>query len=347
MTKSKRWLLLSIALLALIALLVRSIRTNPRWQAFDTGEFLRSLTSISPRWTLLSLAAIYATYLVRALRWRALMTPVKSQTSLWKLFSATVIGFAAIGIFGRAGEMVRPYLVARKENVPISGQVGVWVIERSFDMLTILVTAAFALGHLETAGLQDSPDLGRALHLGGNMVALSMLALGVLLLALRNFAEPAVAWLLARLRFLSPSRYAWVQQTLQTFLEGSRSLRSLRVVVAATFYSVAEWFLIAACYSAVFNSFSGGIRLSLSETLIFMGSVMAGSLVQIPGAGGGIQLASVLVLTELFGLPPELAAAISLLIWVFTFLAVVPPAALLVLYEGLSWRKLRGLSQMT
>ena len=74
-----------------------------------------------------------------------------------------------------------------------------------------------------------------------------------------------------------------------------------------------------------------------------MGCVMLGSVVNIPGIGGGIQVASLLVLTELFGLRPEPAAGISLLIWGFTFLAVIPPAVILMVYEGLSWSKLRRL----
>jgi uncharacterized protein (TIRG00374 family) len=343
MTTPGRWLLLLAAVLALAGLLVWSVLTNPQWRTFDASLFLHSLSSVDWGWASLALAAVYATYLVRALRWRSLMTPVKPHARLWNLFSATVIGFAALGVFGRAGEMVRPYLVARKEAVPVSSQVGVWVVERSFDTLTLLVTSGFALAQLDPAALGSSPVLGRVLHLGGSAIAFTTLAVVALLVGLRNLAEPATGWLLRRLQFLSPARRTWVERTLATFVDGSRGLRSLRTLFACSLYSLAEWILIALCYGAVFNSFSGGLRLSLSQLLIFMGAVMAGSMVQIPGIGGGIQAASLLVLTELFAVQPETAAGIALLVWVFTFLAVVPPAIPLILYEGLSWRQLRRL----
>ena len=43
-----------------------------------------------------------------------------------------------------------------------------------------------------------------------------------------------------------------------------------------------------------------------------MGFVSFGSIVQIPGIGGGMQVVSVLVLTELFGVRLELATAFAL-----------------------------------
>ncbi len=36
---------------------------------------------------------------------------------------ATVIGFTAITLFGRAGDLVRPYLIAVKEKVPVTSQI--------------------------------------------------------------------------------------------------------------------------------------------------------------------------------------------------------------------------------
>ncbi|MBI3667516.1 MAG: flippase-like domain-containing protein [Acidobacteria bacterium] len=321
-------------------LLIERIRTNPQWRTFSGRAFLENLVSISWGWAVLALAAIYTTYLVRALRWRLLMRPVKRTARLWTIFSATVIGFAAIGIFGRPGEMVRPYLVARKEGVPVSSQMAVWVLERCFDTLTVLVIVAFALSDLEAAGLRSSPTLIRALSVGGSVVAFAALGIVILLVGMRNYADQTAGWVLERLRFLPPARYQWVEHGTQSFLQGSRGVRSLGALGVCSLYSAAQWGLIAFCYAAVFNSFSGGMRLSVSETLIFMGCVMAGSFIQVPGLGGGIQVASVLVLTELFAVKPEAAASISLLIWIYTFLVVVPPAAGLAFYEGWSWSKL-------
>jgi hypothetical protein len=46
--------------------------------------------------------------------------------------------------------------------------------------------------------------------------------------------------------------------------------------------------------------------------------------VQLPGIGGGVQIASVVVLTELFHKPVELATGLSLLMWAGLALIVLP-----------------------
>ncbi len=337
--QARQWIIVLIGATGLGLILGYRIRHNPQWQDFAWSRLAETLLGVDPYWALAALGAVYSTYLVRALRWRTLMKQIKAHPDLWNLFSATVIGFAAIGILGRAGEMVRPYLVARKESVRLSGQLAVWLVERSLDTLTLLVTAAFALGQFEAAGLRDSPVLTQVLHTGGRVVAISSVVLVLLLIGLRNFAGRLAAWAVARV----PPKWEHLRHQIQAFEEGTRGLHKLSSLAACLVYSVAEWVLIALCYAAVFNSFSGGMRLTASQTVIFMGCVMAGSVINIPGIGGGIQVASVLVLTELFGLRPEPAAGISLLIWGFTFLAVVPPAAILMVYEGLTWGKLRRL----
>src|SRR5262249_26841833 len=309
MKRSKRWVLAGLALLIMAGLLGRSILTNPHWRAFNARIFLDSLGTVDQGWVAWALVSIFSTYLVRALPWKGLVFDAQPDTSLRNLCSATVVGFAAIGVFGRAGEMVRPYLVSRKEGVPVPSQVAVWLLERSFDTLTILVTVAFALRHFEAAGLRESPTLSQALHVTGNVVAFTLVAVVVLLVALAHFSEPSIKWILDRLQFLAPHQYARVEESLLAFLEGSRGIRSLRTLLACVLYSVAEWTLIAFCYDAVFNAFSSGLRLSPSQVVIYMGAVMAGSFVQIPAIGGGIQLASLLVLTEAFDVTPEVATS--------------------------------------
>ena len=127
-------------------------------------------------------------------------------------------------------------------------------------------------------------------------------------------------------------------------MESTRSDAALLVVFL---YSVVEWVLIC----AVLLVPGAGIRaawsnLSLVDVLILMGFVSFGSIVQIPGVGGGMQVVSVLVLTELFGVRLELATAFALFLWVLTFVAIVPVGLLLVgLKEGLNWHSLRRIGR--
>ena len=105
---------------------------------FDWSLALHSLEGLHWGWLAASLIPIAGTYYGRALRWAVFLKPLKQRPSIANLCSATVIGFAAITVFGRPGEFVRPYLIAIKENVSVPSQMAAWILERMFDLLMAL-----------------------------------------------------------------------------------------------------------------------------------------------------------------------------------------------------------------
>ncbi len=131
-----------------------------------------------------------ATYYGRALRWAVFLKPLKAHPSIRNLLSATVIGFAAVTLFGRPGELVRPYLIAVKERVPVSSQFAAWFLERIFDLLMALLIFGFALTRVHASGAHVGPRLAGVLAVGGRLAALAAVVLLAVLLSLRHFAEP-------------------------------------------------------------------------------------------------------------------------------------------------------------
>ena len=82
---------------------------------------------------------------------------------------------------------------------------------------------------------------------------------------------------------------------------------------------------------------------TVTDTLVFCGFVGLGSAIQIPGVGGGMQVASILILTKFFGLTLEVSSAMAILIWLTTYVVIVPIGILLALREGLNWKNLKQL----
>jgi hypothetical protein len=81
------------------------------------------------------------------------------------------------------------------------------------------------------------------------------------------------------------------------------------------------------------------------DVLIFVGFVSFGAAVQIPGIGGGLQVVAVVVLTELFRVRLEPATSFAILIWILSFVVIVPVGLMLTLKEGLDWRSLRRMGR--
>lgn len=296
-------------------------------------------------WLLLSLVFISATYGVRALRWAVFLKPLKPHPSLRNLLSATIIGFTAITLFGRPGEFVRPYLIAVKEGVPATSQFAAWLLERIFDLLMALMVFAFALTRVQATGVLVGSRFAWVVVAGGRVVGLASFAVLVILLSFRHLAEPLQRRLLAFFRFLPEARFRKMEKLMAAFVQGVESTRSDLALLVVFLYSVLEWLLIAGCYWCLARSFSGLFTLELVDVLIFMGFVSFGAAVQIPGIGGGIQVVSVLVLTEIFGIRLELATAFALLVWLITFVAVIPAGLALALKEGLDWHSLRHIGR--
>ncbi len=313
---------------------------------FDWALAGRTFIGIDWWWILISLVPIGASYYGRALRWTVFLKPLKAKPSIANVMSATVIGFSAIALFGRPGEFVRPYLIAVKEKVPVPSQLSAWALERIFDFLIALLVFAFALTRIASAHLQTGSKLMVVLEFGGRLVAVGAIAVLILLMCLRHFAEPFRRKLVDWLRFFLPeSQLPRVEKLLLSCVQGLESTRSDSAILSILAYSVIEWILIALCYWCLAKSFSGVLHLTFVDVVVFMGFVTFGAAVQLPGIGGGMQVAAVIVLTELFGIRLELAAAFAMFIWLLSFVAVVPFGLGLAVKEGLDWRTLRRLGR--
>jgi uncharacterized membrane protein YbhN (UPF0104 family) len=134
----KSLFLLSLAVIAAIAIY--------RWSglSFDWSLFFSSLWNVHPGWFALSIAATLLSYVLRAIRWQVLLHPLK-QVPLGALISTTVVGFSAIYVLGRAGELIRPLWLTRRERIPLTASVATIIVERFLDTLMVIALFGWAL----------------------------------------------------------------------------------------------------------------------------------------------------------------------------------------------------------
>jgi glycosyltransferase 2 family protein len=258
------------------------------------------------------------------------------------LLFATLVGFSAISLLGRPGEFVRPYFIAVKEEVSVASQLVAWVLERIADLLMVLLLFGFALAHTgSSTGLAGS-KLGWLLAAGGRIAGLLAASAILLIIAFRHFTQPVHAVLRRALLLLPQSLYVRSDKLLGSLIQGMESIRSDRAFLLILLYSTLEWLLIVLTYWCLAASFTE-LNLTMIDLLVFIGFVSIAASIQIPGIGGGVQVMAVLVLTELFHVRLETATAFAFLIWIITFVAVIPAGLIIAIREGLGWGKLRHL----
>ncbi len=331
----------TIALLTLGALgAVGFILYRWRTAGFQWALFISTFRGVDWAWLAIGIVVILSTYLGRALRWQVMVRPIRPDSSLWRILDATAIGFTAIVFFGRAGELVRPYLISVREKAPFSSQMAAWLLERVLDLMMVVFIFGVALALAPRSGLKPGPHVKALLEAGGVIIGVAGLACLSMLFVFRYFSDQMHDRLMSAIAFLPAASRHKIDQILGAFRQGFGSTKSNGFVLQLLGYSVLEWLLITGCFISIFRAFPLTARFSVADIVIFMGFVSLGSAVQIPGVGGGMQVAAVVVLTELFGLTLEAATGFAVALWLVTFVTIVPLGVVLAFREGLNWRSL-------
>ena len=333
------------ALLAVAAAVIVLLYFRWRETGFDWGQFGGTLAHLHFGWLVAAAALSLASYYGRALRWAEMIRPYKPEPNVGNLFTATAIGFCVVTLLGRPGELVRPYLIAVKERVTFSSQMAIWVLERIFDLLSSLLIFGFALSRLDPAMIELNAKFGWVLKTGGNVVAVVCAVCIGILLFFRHFSEVARERILEALAFLPAHQHRRADELVTAFSQGLEATRKGSVLSRILGYTVLEWALIVGCYFCLVWSFPGLSGLRPTDVLILLGFVAFGSLVQIPGVGGGVQLVTIVVLTELYGVGLEEATGVAVAVWILTFVVIVPVGLLLGLREGMNWKRIREIEE--
>jgi hypothetical protein len=330
----KRYVVYAIVFLVLAVLVYLQFRT---WQNFDWARFRETRPQ---KWNhvLHGIALIYLAYVVRAIRWKIFLRPVRPQASSVSLVAPTIIGFTGLALLGRPGELIRPYLIARRQNLSFSSQLGVWAVERIFDFgaFTVLLVSAI----LVSAGPRSLPFYHR-FRQGGFLLVALVAAVSLAAVAVHWKGETIADWVEQRFSHLAANFGHKIATRIREFRGGLNTIHNPLSLLALIVLSLVMWFMIIMAYQEVAHSYGVAIlNIRRSQVLVLMGASMIGSMVQLPGIGGGSQLATIATLHRIFDVPPELAASCGIMLWLVTFVAVVPVGLLLSHHERLSLRKL-------
>ncbi len=222
---------MAVAAIALILILLayRTRGLNFRWNLFWS-----TLDQVRWGWLAVSICLILLSNVGRALRWQVMLRPFGRTLGVWRLTSDTAIGLTSTVLLGRVGEVVRPYLIAVQTGLPLSSQAAAWLLERTLDLLVVLLFFAFALLWVPMHSRHFGPEIQTVLATGGYIFgAMGALCLA-LLLAFRDPARRAKQRLLSALTFLPAQPHARAERMLEAFSQGvdcTRDPRSLALLV--------------------------------------------------------------------------------------------------------------------
>ncbi len=294
---------------------------------------------------LASIPIILASHVMRARRWKTLLTPRQPNVSMWTGFSAIMIGYAANTIVPRVGEILRPWVFSRRERIPMSTAVSSVVVERVLDVFTLLIGILLVVvierDHVTQAIPQFSPQL--------ILTTLVLPVVLIVVLASIMIFTPAGQWVIdhvltrmhARLGAFASRIYANVHEGVAVIKAPSLWLRlAVESVVIWALYILPLWLALQSI------TFSVPMTFSIGDAAVLLVIISIGvTIAPTPGALGIYQGFAQLALVRIYHATPDEGLAFGILAWVVNYgvsLLVGGTCWIIEVRRGLSWRDVRG-----
>lgn len=328
--RAVRTALVAALALGLIALFLRNADLTRVWAEMRTARL--DLLGLAVALTVL-------TFLVRAERWQYLLEPL-GNTRFSVAFRTTVIGFAASAVLpARAGEVLRPYLLARQEGLPVTATFATIVVERILDLIAVLLLLAVYLLFFDEGVAGRSPALYQAITVGAAIATPAALGVLVLMVLLAGHPERLQHWMLTAERVL-PVRLARALARLAgTFAEGLAVVRRPSRLLASLGWSMVLWVVIVTETWVVARAF--GIAMPYAGAYLLTSLLVVGIALPTPGGVGGFHEAFRLGTTAFFGANNDRAVGAAIVLHAASFVPVLLMGSWFAARDGLRLGELR------
>ena len=281
----------------------RNINWDETWHAMAGANYIYIAATV-----LVSMGSIW----LRAYRWKFMLDPVK-KVPVPGLFQSTMIGFMANNILpARLGEFVRAYAVGRMFRISKSAAFATIVIERAFDLVTLVLCLGLVL---------FVQPLSRPIKIMG-VVAISacllMFAILVFFRQRRDLVSTFFDGLLKRLPEGSRNRAGRI---LHSFIDGLEVLARGGHIVVILILSLVMWFSVAWSLDLSMRAFA--FQVPYYASLVLLVVISLGLMIPSgPGFAGTFEAATIWCLLLFPGIKKEQAASYAIMYHATQFIPI-------------------------
>jgi len=319
---------------ALVVLFLRNV---------DLRHVATEIVHARMRWLTISFVTAILSLVIRSLRWQYLLEPL-GRATFANAFRATCVGFAASSVLpARAGEVIRPYFLARHENMTATGAFATIILERVLDVLTVLVLLASFVFVFDRGVGAANPTAITAVKWAAATALGAAIAALLVMFFLAGDPGRVGRWM-ARLERAVPSTLAGlIGRVAEKFSRGLGAVRRPGRLAVALLWSFPLWLTIAAGLWAVAVAFH--IDMPFTGSFLLVSLLVIGVAVPTPGAIGGFHEAYRVGATMFFGASDSAAVGAAIIAHLFS----LGPALLLGLFfaaqAGLNFAGMRRLAE--
>jgi uncharacterized protein (TIRG00374 family) len=295
-------------------------------------------------WALVLLLGITGlTYVLRAVRWQILLRPI-GPTRFSVAFRTTVIGFAANTVLpARVGEIVRPYLLARREGLSVSATFTTIILERLLDFVTVLTLFGMFLVFFDPGLDTVNREVYRGVKAGG-LVGAAVAAAILLVLGLNAiwpvFTHRVVALCL---KLLPAKLRAPVSKLTYGLLDGLAVTRDPLRLAQAIALSFPLWLSIATGIWLTIVAFH--MTIPFTGSFLILALLVVGVMAPTPGAVGGFHEMFRIGAAVFYGVDNDRAVGAALVLHAASFIPVTLLGGLFMVQDGLNLSGMRHLGE--
>jgi uncharacterized protein (TIRG00374 family) len=285
-------------------------------------------------------------YFSRGFRWKYLLKEEKSDVSLYNRFAAYVIGFTMIFIFpARVGEVIRPLFLAQKEGMRKGFVLGTAVVERIFDIFTMCFLLGFFLmiKPMSPSFLGSNTKVYSNLHIWG-IIAFGIASIVLIVSLLLYFFKDKTLLVINFLMKPLPKKFSdRILSVFDEFVQGLKFFHSLKNFFMFIIWSFVVWLGIIFFFWMFVRVF--GVHIPYFNLFPYVFMVMVGASIPTPGMIGGYHILSQLGLTSLYGVDPNLAGGMTVVMHFLQLVLTCLMGFVILWKEGISLIQIKKMGE--
>jgi uncharacterized protein (TIRG00374 family) len=284
---------------------------------------------------------VVLTYIARTFRWQVLLRPL-GRVRFSTVFRATIVGFAALGLLpARAGDVLRPYMVARKEGLSAPATFATVVMERVLDLVAVLgLLAVYAWGFATPADVPAS--MRHPIEVSAAVAGGAAIVLFAVMWLLATHPERIGSLVRTADRILPHTMAHKLADVATAFSRGFVAARNPTTLLVGVLWSFVVWVCIAGETWAVTKAFE--IAMPFAGSFLVQVFLVIGVAVPTPGGVGSFHEAYRWAVTTFFHAANDSAVAAAIVVHLVSYVPVILGGLVLMVLEGMSVHELKELA---
>ena len=288
----------------------------------DTSSIWLEIRNADKTWILIAIVCGILSHLARALRWNLLLEPLGYSASVAASFHAVILGYLVNMALPRVGEVTRPAVLSKLENIPFNKLMGTVVIERIVDLI---ITVLIAIGiFMIQFGLISDFCLTLYRQMNSTSIVVTVLV-AALLIAMGIVAFIKREW------FYQLPILAKLKGFVEGLVEGFKTIFNLKRKFQFIIYSLFIWVMYFCMPLCIFYALAGTAHLGASAGLTVLLFGTAAMIIPVPGGIGTFELLVPAAL-GLYQVTGPIASSYTLITHALQFLVIIGVGAFSVAY---------------